>query len=304
MIVSAEWLASHLNDPSLRLVDVRSLLGDPDKGRSEYAIGHIPGAQFLDVESDLAGHEGGGRHPLPDLDTFASTIGSLGISRDHQVVIYDADHGSMAARLWWMLRHIGHERAAVLDGGWPAWIQAGGSQTSVRPGFTPVTYEMNVRTDDQATRTEVAKRSSTTTLIDARAGARYRGEFEPIDPVAGHIRGAINIPHESLARDGRMLPVAELTLHLTADRDAIAYCGSGVTACYVILAHAVAGFPLPKLYVGSWSDWVGAGMPVAVTGTQTAHDELPGTDDRISATDHRESGTDGGESATDHPAPR
>ena len=270
MIVSAEWLASHLDDPSMRLVDVRSFLGEPEKGRREYAIGHVPGAQFLDLESDLAGHEGGGRHPLPDLDTFARRVGALGIGRDHQVVIYDADHGSTAARLWWMLRHLGHEHVAVLDGGWPAWIQAGGSQTSVQPTYPPVNYEVNIRTDDQATRTEVATRPLTTTLIDARAAARYRGEFEPIDPVAGHIRGAINIPHESLARGGRMLPASELTLHLTDGHDAIAYCGSGVTACYVILAHAVAGLPLPRLYVGSWSDWVGAGMPVAIARTDAA----------------------------------
>lgn len=270
MIVSAEWLDSHLNDPLLRLVDVRSIPGEPDQGRREYATGHIPGAQFLDLESDLAGHDGGGRHPLPDLNRFGATTGALGISRDHQVVIYDADHGSTAARLWWMLRHMGHDRVAVLDGGWPAWIQAGGSQTSVRPDFSPVAYVMNVRTDDEATRTEVARRPLTSTLIDARAAARYRGEFEPIDPLAGHIPGAINIPHDALAKDGRMLPVAELTSLLTADRDSIAYCGSGVTACYVILAHAVAGLPLPKLYVGSWSDWVGAGMPVAV-GTDDAH---------------------------------
>lgn len=294
MIVSAEWLASQLNDPSMRLADVRSFLGEPEKGRQEYAIGHIPGAQFLDLESDLAGHEGGGRHPLPDLDSFAKRIGGLGIGRDHRVVIYDADHGSTAARLWWMLRHLGHEHVAVLDGGWPAWIQAGGSQTSVRPNYPPVHYEVNVRTDDQATRTEVATRPSTTTLIDARAGARYRGEFEPIDPVAGHIGGAINIPHESLARGGRMLPVSELTPRLTDGHDSIAYCGSGVTACYVILAHAVAGLPLPRLYVGSWSDWVGAGMPVSVAGTDAAGDKRGGIGEELAAANDREPGSDEG----------
>ncbi len=262
MIVSAAWLKAHIHDPDIRIVDVRSYLGAAHQGRLEYQSAHIPGARYLDLETDLVG-PGGGRHPLPAVETFVSTLESLGISRDHHVVVYDQSHGSTAARLWWMLRHIGHERVAVLDGGWPAWLQAEGPQTTEIPETESSAYSADVRNEDMASREQVANRTASVTLIDARAPARYRGEVEPIDPVAGHIPGAINIPHETLAPEGTMLPPDELRERLAATSDSIAYCGSGVTACYVILASAVAGLPLPRLYVGSWSDWVGADMPVA-----------------------------------------
>ena len=262
MIVSAAWLKTHIHDPDIRIVDVRSYLDDAQKGRLEHQRAHIPGARYLDLETDLVG-PGGGRHPLPALETFVATLESLGISRDHYVVVYDQSRGSTAARLWWMLRHVGHERVAVLDGGWPAWIEADGPQTTETSEAEPSSYSSDVRTDDLASREQVAKREDSVALIDARAPARYRGEVEPIDPVAGHIPGAINIPYETLAPAGTMLPPDELKDRLAETSDSIAYCGSGVTACYVILAYAVAGLPLPRLYVGSWSDWVDADMPVA-----------------------------------------
>lgn len=262
MIVSAAWLKTHLTDQDIRIVDVRSYHGEPERGRSEYLSGHVPGAHFLDLETDLVG-PGGGRHPLPAIEAFVATLESLGISRDHYVVVYDQSHGSTAARLWWMLRHVGHERVAVLDGGWQAWLDAGGPQTTETSEAEPSTYSPDVRTDDLASRGQVAKREDFVTLIDARAPARYRGEVEPIDPVAGRIPGAINIPYETLAREGTMLPPDELKGRLAEAPDSIAYCGSGVTACYVILAYAVAELPLPRLYPGSWSDWIDADMPVA-----------------------------------------
>jgi thiosulfate/3-mercaptopyruvate sulfurtransferase len=199
---------------------------------------------------------------LPAIETFVATLESMGLRRDDHVVVYDQTQGSTAARLWWMLRHVGHERVAVLDGGWSAWLEADGPQTAGIPEAEPSIYSAEVRTDDVASRDEVANRTDSVTLIDARAPARYRGEVEPIDPVAGHIPGAINIPYEALAPEGTMLPPHELADRLEAASESIAYCGSGVTACYVILAFAVAGLPLPRLYVGSWSDWVDANMPV------------------------------------------
>lgn len=262
MIVSAAWLKTHLTDPDIRIVDVRSYLGASEEGRRAYQAGHIPGARFLDLETDLVG-PGGGRHPLPALRAFVATLESLGVTRDHMVVAYDQSHGSTAARLWWMLRHVGHDRVAVVDGGWPAWLAADGPQTTEVPDLQPSSYSPKVRTDDLASREGVANRADSVMLIDARAPARYRGEVEPIDPVAGHIPGAINIPYEMLASGGMMLPPEKLRERLADASDSIAYCGSGVTACYVILAYAVAGLPVPRLYVGSWSDWVDADMPVA-----------------------------------------
>ncbi len=262
MIVSVPWLEARLEDPNLRVIDVRSYHGQPDRGRQEYEVAHVPGASYFDLETDLAG-PGGGRHPLPPIDTFLEALESAGISRDHTVVIYDQDHGATAARLWWMLRHVGHEEVAVLDGGWPAWIESDGPQTATAPEPEATSYRATVRTDDVVTKELVAARPPQVTLIDARAPARFSGEIEPIDPVAGHIPGAVNIPHDSLADQGKMLAVEHLIDRLPNEPNAIAYCGSGVTACYVILAASVAGLPTPRLYVGSWSDWIAAGMPVA-----------------------------------------
>lgn len=265
MIISPAELIERIeriDDPNLRIVDVRSYLDDATRGAAEYAVGHIPGAIFLDLESDLVGKESGGRHPLPRMDEFVGMLGDAGISASDSVVVYDQSHGAIAARLWWMLRHVGHQSVAVLDGGWPAWREADGPSTTAVVVNPVVAYEARTRNDDLVTLQQVATLGSRVTLVDARAPERYRGEFEPIDPIAGHIPGAINIPHESLTRGGRMLPADELTDHLV-DTDAVAYCGSGVTACYVILAYAVAGLREPRLYAGSWSEWSGVGMPVA-----------------------------------------
>lgn len=262
MIVSATWLKARLSDPMLRVIDVRSYHGEPDRGRQEYELAHVPGASYLDLETDLAG-PGGGRHPLPPIDTFIRKLESNGISRDSTVIVYDQDHGATAARLWWMLRHVGHEDVAVLDGGWPAWIESDGPQTAITSEPETASYRAEVRTDDFVTREVVAARPSQVTLIDARAPARFRGESEPIDPVAGRIPGAINIPHDSLAKGGKMLALDGLVDRIPNDPEAMAYCGSGVTACYVILASSVAGISAPRLYVGSFSDWIEADLPVA-----------------------------------------
>lgn len=268
-LVSAEWLRAHIGDDGLRVADVRWYLLEPDRGARAYSDGHIPGAVFVDLPTVLSAREGPGRHPLPEPAAFAAAMGGLGIGSEHVVVAYDDAGGANAARLWWMLEAIGHEKVAVLDGGIAAWVAAGGRLTGERPSWPratlPVTVDRWPRTID---RHALRERLGTLTLLDARAPERYRGEVEPIDPVAGHIPTARSAPSDgNLARDGRFLPPAELrrrfeALGATAG-DVVTACGSGVTACHNALAMRVAGLPDPLLYPGSYSDWSRAGWPVA-----------------------------------------
>ncbi len=245
-----------------RIYDIRWDLTDPDKGRTTYEAGHIPGAVFVDLDEDLsAAPDGGGRHPLPDIDEFAGTLGQLGISPQSHVVVYDDVAGSIAARLWWMLRAIGHERAQVLDGGYQAWIASGHdvgvgtvAPEPTRPYPVPDGFEGVV------SRADLGHRA----LVDARAEERYRGEAEPVDPKAGHIPGAINIPTSSnLTPEGRFLPAEELaSIYANLPSDTVVSCGSGVTACHDALAMVIAGRELPYVYVGSFSEWSRLDLPV------------------------------------------
>lgn len=244
------------------LCDLRWDLSEPDKGRSTYEHGHIPGAVFVDLDADLAATPGqGGRHPLPHPEDFAQTLGSLGIAPETYVVVYDDMGGRIAARMWWMLRAIGHERVQLLDGGYQAWTGAGndvgiGTFTASAARYpTPSGFAGVVGHDQLADRV----------VLDARAPERYRGETEPVDPKAGHIPGALNIPTgENLAPDGRFLLATDLEKVYAgiADR-AVVSCGSGVTACHDALAMVVAGRPLPDVYVGSFSEWSRRDLPVA-----------------------------------------
>jgi thiosulfate/3-mercaptopyruvate sulfurtransferase len=238
-----------------RFVDCRWELGKPDAGRDLYLAGHIPGAAFLDVERDLSAPPGkppayGGRHPLPDSDAFAAAAGGAGIGPGVLVVPYDQGRSGGAARLWWLLRHFGHEDVAVLRGGIGAWIgPLRGGEEEVEPReFVP-----RARTDDTIDAAELERRLGEDGLVvvDARAPERYRGEVEPIDRVAGRIPGAVNLPYAG----GEGLP----TEVLEAD-EVVAYCGSGVTACVTLLDLAEAGRPDAKLYPGSWSDWSSRGL--------------------------------------------
>lgn len=265
-LVDAGWLAQALASPEPpALFDVRWYL-DGRSGRAAYEAGHIPGAVFVDLETDLAGPPGtGGRHPLPDPAAFAAAMGRSGVGRDTTVVAYDDAGGTVAARLWWMLRATGHE-AAVLDGGLAAWtgpLDAG----TVEPG--PVEFEVRPwPVEAVASIDEVAGGGAV--LVDARAPERFRGEVEPIDPRAGHIPGAANLPAASLlGGDGRFLRGDELRARLAAasivdGAHVIAYCGSGVTACHVLLAMEVVGRSPGRLYPGSWSQWSAHGRPVEV----------------------------------------
>ncbi|WP_137189035.1 sulfurtransferase [Stenotrophomonas rhizophila] len=253
---------------AVRVMDARFALADPQSGAQAYAQGHIPGALHADLNRDLAdlGKTGQGRHPLPDSDAFAATLGRWGIAPDTQVVVYDAADGSMAAaRLWWLLRLIGHARVAVLDGGVAAWQAAGLALTTEQPVVEPLPpYPGRFDRARIATVDEVAARLKHAPgwLLDARAGERFRGEVEPLDPVAGHVPGAVNRPFALNVADGRLRPAPDLRAALQpligthAPEQVVLMCGSGVTACHLLLAMEVAGLHGAKVYADSWSGWV------------------------------------------------
>lgn len=275
-LVSASELADRLGDPSIVLVDVRSSLADPEYGARVYREGHIPGAVYADLNRDLSDPPGNGRgrHPLPEVQSMAKTFGNLGISRDKQVFVYDDSDGMYASRLWWMLRYLGHERVAVLDGGIASWRSANGAVSTETASPEPAVFVPDPVRDRLATSADVeAMRSDANRiLVDSRAPDRFRGENETIDPVAGHIPGARNrFFRWNVREDGTFRPSDELAAELrellggVAPGDAVFYCGSGVTACHNLLAMAHAGLDEPRLYGGSWSEWISdPERPVAV----------------------------------------
>jgi len=277
-LIQVDELALRLgaDESSVRVADVRWYLGQPGRGRREYQSGHIPGAIFIDLDSDLADPNGlgaPGRHPLPDPGVFARRLGEFGIGNEHLVVAYDDAAGTIAARLWWMLDDLGHANVAVLDGGIQAWTAAGNTLTTEVPSWPKAELHLQPKWRRAVDREVVAAGLGSAALLDARAGERYRGEVEPVDPVAGHIPTAINAPTGgNLDPDSRFLPPNALAARfrmLGADAgegggDAvISSCGSGVTACHNALAMRLAGLPDPLLYPGSFSDWARAGLPVA-----------------------------------------
>lgn len=264
-LISAEALLARLGDPDLRIADVRWWLADPGKGGRDYSAGHIPGAVFVDLDTDLASRSGPGRHPLPEPAAFLRRMEALGFDDACDVVAYDDAGGTIAARLWWMLDDLGHERVMVLDGGIEAWLAAGGPLSTESP--SPATGRLRVR--ERWTRTidreALVGRLGDVALIDARASERYRGDIEPVDPVPGHIPTAVSRPTGgNLGPTGRFLaPDALRARFAPLGDDLVTACGSGVTACHNALAMRIAGLPHPLLYPGSYSDWSRAGMPVA-----------------------------------------
>ena len=265
-LVSVEALAEHLTAPDWIVFDCRHDLADVELGRQEYARAHIPGARFLHLDADLSGAKTGsnGRHPLPDPSAFCRRLASLGMSNDKQAVAYDASGGYYAARLWWMLRWVGHLRGAVLDGGWDAWVRAAKPVTdapaAVGPGdFRAISSQGSTL---QARDIEEAGDATQLRIVDARSPDRFRGENESLDPVGGHIPGALNrFFKHNLDADGRFKPAVTLErefselLGETPATKVIHQCGSGVTACHNLLAMEVAGMKGSKLYPGSWSEW-------------------------------------------------
>ena len=262
-LVSPEWLAEHLGDPGLRVIDVRWYLAGRS-GREAYQGGHLPGAVFVDLEEEITGHAGGpGRHPLPAPDQFQEAMRRAGVDDGSRVVAYGDDGAYSSARLWWLLTYFGHQDAAVLDGGIAAWVGPLDDRpvTVHRGDFTvrPPRREMVVDRD-------YVRGARQAVLFDARAPERYRGESEPIDAKAGHIPGARNACwRANLGDDWRFKPVDELR-RMYADgegKEVIAYCGSGVTASVDVLAMKLAGLEKVRLYEGSWSDWSRHDLPVA-----------------------------------------
>jgi thiosulfate/3-mercaptopyruvate sulfurtransferase len=267
-LISAEALHDRLAHPRLRIADVRWYLGRPGAGRAAYDQGHLPGAIFLDLDTDLAAATGPGRHPLPHPAVFAARLAELGIGSQDLVVAYDDAGAGTAARLWWMLDDLGHREAAVLDGGIEAWTAAGFALTRETPSWPPARLELAPEWSRVIERAELKARLGSIVLLDGRAGARYRGETEPVDPVAGHIPTAISAPiGDNLGPDGRFLSPERLAERFHAlglsGRTVVTSCGSGTNACQNALAMRVAGLPDPILYAGSYSDWSRAGMPVA-----------------------------------------
>ena len=269
-LISAAELAARLDEPDLVVCDVRFYLADGAQGRREYEQGHVPGARFVDLDSDLAGTSGGGRHPLPTVDEFTAVLGRIGVGPGSLVVAYDSASGATASRLWWMLRSIGHGRVSVLDGGFPAWLAAGGPVSTETPppatGSYPPVPEWTGVVDADSVAQGVGLGG---TVIDARSPERFRGEHEPIDPRAGHIPGSINRYHaDNVGPDGLMLSSAQLAERFTGvGSNAMVYCGSGVTACHTLLAMSLIGLSGGRLYPGSWSEWSSdPERPIAIGG--------------------------------------
>jgi thiosulfate/3-mercaptopyruvate sulfurtransferase len=266
-LISSDELTPHLADPQWVIMDCRFVLAEPAAGERAYRQGHIPGARYAHLERDLSARVavGSGRHPLPDKERLAATLGAWGISPASQVVVYDDAGGAMAARLWWLLRWMGHSGVAVLDGGWGHWLQEG---RAVSPALLPpaqAAFEVRPPLVEWVSSEALqdAMLHQTIQVLDARAAERFRGDVEPIDAVAGHVPGAMNRPLQcNLAADGRFLPAAELRRQFTAllgpiaPQQVVHMCGSGVTACHNLLAMEHAGLSGSRLYAGSWSEWI------------------------------------------------
>jgi thiosulfate/3-mercaptopyruvate sulfurtransferase len=272
-LVDVATLQAHLDDPSWLVVDVRHQLADTGYGERAYAAGHIPGAVFLHCDRDLSGSMTGsnGRHPLPDAEKLAKRLGEIGVGATTQVVVYDDAQGMIAGRLWWLLRWLGHDSVALLDGGLQAWQAASGALTGVLPILSAQTFV--ARPQDRLVKADyVLERIETPHmhLVDARSADRFRGENESIDPVGGHIPGAVNrFFKDNLQPDGRFKPAAELRAEWLAvlagalPDQVVHQCGSGVSACLNMLAMEIAGLPGSLLYAGSWSEWCAdPGRPV------------------------------------------
>jgi thiosulfate/3-mercaptopyruvate sulfurtransferase len=265
-LVNADQLVQHLHDPQWVVFDCRFALTRPESGREAYAKNHIPGARYAHLNQDLSGAitPASGRHPLPDAAMFARKLGLWGVDNSTQVVVYDDSFGSMAVRLWWLLRWLGHDAVALLEGGFPSWVRQGREVSAEFPAIRPA--EFRPAADDSLwvdSNAVLEALRAGAVIIDARPDERFSGLFEPLDKVAGHIPGSINSPFEdNLDARGNFLPAEELRAHYAAllhgadPGEVVHMCGSGVTACHNLLALEIAGMPGGKLYAGSWSEWI------------------------------------------------
>ena len=273
-LIACEELAEHLDDPGWRIIDCRHQLSDVTYGESAYAEGHLPGAVFMHLDRDLSGTVNGrnGRHPLPDPHALGAKLGLIGVTRETQVVVYDDDGGMYAVRLWWLLRWLGHDGVAVLDGSMRQWLREGRPVTSAVPSYPQAVFPVGLR-DQVVSADQVMAHleKNDLLLIDARSPDRFRGENETMDPVGGHVPGARNrFFRDNLDAQGAFRPAVELRQEFLAvlagvePAQVAMYCGSGVTACHNLLAMEIAGLPGALLYAGSWSEWCAdSGRPVA-----------------------------------------
>ena len=279
-VIEPAEVVPHLGDPRWAIVDCRFDLANPNAGYEQYRSGHIPGARYAHLNQDLSGPvtPSTGRHPLPPLEEFARRLGAWGIDERSQVIAYDDAGGAIAARLWWMLHWVGHEAAAVLNGGLKAWLAAGLPLEVDERRPTPATFVARPRAEQAVTLDELvpALADRSVVLVDARSADRFAGQNETLDPVAGHVPGARNHPFMSnLDAERRFLPThvlrerwSKTLADASADR-VVTMCGSGVTACHDLLALQIAGFSGARLYPGSWSEWIrDARRPIA-TGSES-----------------------------------
>lgn len=264
-VISNQWLFEHLNDKNLVVVDCRFSLANPQQGKLEYQASHIPGSYYLDLNQDLSSkvQNHGGRHPLPNIDEFATKLAGMGVNFGQTLIIaYDDSHFAFASRLWWLLRYLGHEQVAVLDGGFSGWLASEYPVTVEVPSqgygkFIPQPQpQMIVDREAVINRKDLPQ----TALVDSRESDRYQGITEPIDKIAGHIPGALNYPWKDVTDEYGYLIPQQQQCHrwseLAHNQEIIVYCGSGVTACVNLLSLELAGIHTGRLYPGSWSDWI------------------------------------------------
>lgn len=265
-LVTAHELATRLTDPDWLVVDCRNELSDRNAGARAWQAGHIPGAIHADLEPELSAPvtPATGRHPLPPVDAFVGTLSRWGVAGTTQVVAYDAGNSAYAARLWWMLRYLGHDAVAVLDGGFAAWVEEGHAISTIAIARAPARFVARPRPQMLCDARGVAEALvDGELLVDVRGAERFTGKVEPLDTVAGHIPGAVNLPFtQNLAGNGRFRPKSELAelwrsrTGMTAGSAPVCMCGSGVTACQALLSLEIAGFSGGRLYAGSWSEWI------------------------------------------------
>lgn len=259
VVIAPKWLAEHLNDPDVAIADCRFALMQPELGRQQYESGHIPGAYYFDLNQDLSSpvQTHGGRHPLPDPNPLAEKLTKMGITPTTSVIAYDDSRFGFAARFWWLMRYLGHDRVFVLNGSFKNWQDSGYPVTPIEPSPKAGRFIPRIRTDwiVDIEAVKAKKDLPNVALIDSREAERYRGEREPIDPIAGHIPGAVNYPWQAVTDDRGWLKLDDRWSDLDSKDEILVYCGSGVTACVNLLALTAAGIDRAKLYPGSWSDW-------------------------------------------------
>ncbi|NES75440.1 MULTISPECIES: sulfurtransferase [Okeania] len=262
ILISPQWLVDHLNDPDLIIIDCRFSLADPELGQKQYQAGHIPGAFYLDLNQDLSSavQKHGGRHPLPVPDKLGQKLASIGVKyRETLIVAYDDSRFAFASRLWWLLTYMGHEKVALLDGGFSEWQKKYPITNEIyapQTGFFEPQIQSKMVVDIEIVKAK--KDLPEVVLVDSRDSDRYLGKHEPIDPIAGHIPGAVNYPWKQVTDENSQAKVSEQVSRweeVKSAEEVMVYCGSGVTACVNLWSLKMAGINTGKLYAGSWSDW-------------------------------------------------